>query len=357
MKVFFEPGRTTGIYGPSGSGKSTLLNFIAGFSKPNIASSIICDGDEWLSRQGRSLPVYNRPIAYVTQQPCLFNHLNILGNLHYATKRVAKIRSKDHTHSLDLLCNTFKIEHLLKHMPEQLSGGERQRVAIVRALLSQPKLLLFDEPLSALDDSNRAEILGFLESLHNSSQTTCLYVTHSIEELMRIADDVMLINNGKAETIKKLEHVLTDLNLPLSHSQNTGVIIDGTIDNIDTQFGLAKICISENLFINASLEQVKVTLGSKVRLRIYAKDVSITLSKADDSSILNIIPAQIEYISHINDYQSIVKIRCGQKNHFQILLARVTNKSVHELNLKSGKNVYVQVKGIAVLSANSSFST
>lgn len=355
----------TAIFGPSASGKSTLLNIIAGFNLPNsspdntlkkstgnspdkpFAHSIIFNKQPWLINNSTE-PFVNRPIhkrrtAYVTQAACLFTHLTVQKNLEYAINR----RTKNNAINVDDICTRLEIHSLLHKLPEQLSGGEQQRVAIARALLSSPELILFDEPLSALDENHREQILHHLEQLHQAFEIPFLYVTHNLDELMRLADHVLLLNNGQLITSQPIGEILSDLTLPLSQQQNSGVIIECATEQFDNQYHLHKLNLGNGLHLWASGSNTNIKAQAKMRIRVYAKDVSITLQAATNSSILNILPATITAISEVKNGQAIVKLNCD--NH--LLLSRVTAKSIQQLGLIAGKSVFAQIKGIALLGA------
>ncbi len=347
----------TAIFGPSASGKSTLLNLIAGFNLPDKSSSsslnqshtntITFNGQPWLiSNSTQPLthqPIHKRRIAYVTQNACLFTHLTVQKNLDYAVNR----RVKNNGIDINDICHRLKIHPLLNRFPEQLSGGEQQRVVIARALLSSPELILFDEPLSALDEAHREEILHHLEQLHQVFKIPFLYVTHNLEELMRLADHVLLLNNGQLITSQPIGDILSDLTLPLSQQQNSGVIIECSAEQYDQQYQLHKLNLGNGLHLWASGSNANTKAQTKMRIRVYAKDVSITLQAATNSSILNILPATIIAISDVKNGQAIIKLNCD--NH--LLLSRVTAKSIQQLGLIVGKPVFAQIKGIALLGA------
>ena len=339
----------TAIFGPSASGKSTLLNLIAGFNLPDKlqTNSIVFNDQPWLiSNNTQPLihqPIHKRRIAYVTQNVCLFTHLTVQQNLDYAVNR----RIKNNGIDFNDICTRLKIHPLLNKLPEQLSGGEQQRIVIARALLSSPELILFDEPLSALDETHREELLHHLEQLHQAFKIPFLYVTHNIEELMRLADHVLLLNNGQLITSQPISDILSDLSLPLSQQQNSGVIIECSTSVFDNQYQLHKLSLSHDLHLWASGSNINTKTQANVRIRVYARDVSITLQAATHSSILNILPATIVEISEVKNGQAIVKLNCD--NH--LLLSRVTTKSIEQLGLTSGQSVFAQIKGIALLGA------
>jgi len=339
----------TAIFGPSASGKSTLLNIIAGFSTPHksLTNTVRFNDQSWLKNTSKEpfnhLPIHQRRIAYVTQKACLFSHLNVKKNLQYAIDR----RLVDSAIDFHDICTRLKIDSLLEKLPEQLSGGEQQRVVIARALLSAPQLILFDEPLSALDESHREDVLHHLEQLHQSFGIPFLYVTHNIEELMRLADHVLLLNNGQLVANRSIADTLSDFNLPLSQQQHSGVVLEGAIDQFDAQYQLLKFKLGNNHALWISDANANTRPQHNIRIRVYAKDVSITLQASTNTSILNIIPVVISEISEVTNGQAILKLNCD--NH--LLLSRITAKSIQQLGLTVGQSVFAQIKGIALLGA------
>ena len=339
----------TAIFGPSASGKSTLLNIIAGFSTPHksLTNTVSFNDQNWLKNTSKEpfnhLPIHQRRIAYVTQKACLFSHLNVKKNLQYAIDR----RLVDSAIDFHDICTRLKIDSLLDKLPEQLSGGEQQRVVIARALLSAPQLILFDEPLSALDESHREDVLHHLEQLHQSFGIPFLYVTHNIEELMRLADHVLLLNNGQLVANRSIADTLSDFNLPLSQQQHSGVVLEGAIDQFDAQYQLLKFKLGNNHALWISDANANTRPQHNIRIRVYAKDVSITLQASTNTSILNIIPVVISEISEVTNGQAILKLNCD--NH--LLLSRITAKSIQQLGLTVGQSVFAQIKGIALLGA------
>ncbi|MDA7687817.1 molybdenum ABC transporter ATP-binding protein [Pseudomonadales bacterium] len=351
----FDARRITAIYGPTGSGKSTLLNMIAGFSKPNRPSQITFNSNQWLKKSGKAVAVHKRKIAYVTQSSTLLPHLTVKDNFLYAIKRAHTKKERGAKNkrpfapqnTLESIGEQFNVSQLYSLFPEELSGGEQQRVAIGRALLSNPELILFDEPVSALDEESRESTLTALEKLHKLAQVPCLYVTHNIDELMRLADDVIPIANGHASQCMAVADALSNSAFSLSANHSTGVILEGRVAFIDNAHGLISAAVGTQPNIYCSAGSSNISQNQPIRLRIYAKDVSIALSKASDSSILNIIPATITKIACDEKNKTLITMQCFE----QTLLAAITRKSLQDLSLQEGQHVFAQIKGIAVLSA------
>ncbi|MDB2382644.1 MAG: molybdenum ABC transporter ATP-binding protein [Porticoccaceae bacterium] len=327
----------TAIFGASGSGKTTLLRAIAGLEAPENGYLKV-GGVVWQDTN-TFLPTHERKIGYVFQEPSLFQHLNVQDNINYGLAR----SKRDNTErSLDEAISLLGIEHLLKRMPWQLSGGEQQRVAIVRALVTDPSMLLLDEPLAALGDEQKAEILPYLESVYQQLDIPVLYVSHSRNEVARLADHILLLNKGTITAYGKVTDIFTSLDLPLAHQAHAETIIDTTVISYDAEFGLATLKFSGGQFVVASNPLESQT---NVRLQILARDVSVTLEHQKDTSILNIFPVTIDHLVKESSSQMTLRLLAGKTP----LLARVTCRSAQSLNLKIGDMVYAQVKTVALL--------
>jgi molybdate transport system ATP-binding protein len=327
----------TAIFGPSGSGKTTLLRAIAGLEHAD--NGYLKVGDALWQGNGVFLPTHQRKIGYVFQEPSLFSHLSVEGNLNYGLER-AKDESSAVVvqQTIDLL----GIEHLLKRMPWQLSGGEQQRVAIARALAANPSMLLLDEPLAALGDDQKAGILPYLESVYQQLDIPVLYVSHSRNEVARLADHMLLLDNGEIKASGKMTEIFTALDLPMAHQSRAESIIKASVSHYDEEFGIASVAFLGGQF---SVAAEPLIVGSKVRLQVLARDVSITLEPQKNTSILNIIPVTIDAIAKESKSQMTVRLIADET----VLLSRITCKSAYNLNLKEGDKVYAQVKTAALL--------
>jgi molybdate transport system ATP-binding protein len=327
----------TAIFGPSGSGKTTLLRAIAGLEHAD--NGYLKVGDALWQGNGVFLPTHQRKIGYVFQEPSLFSHLSVEANLNYGLER-AKDESSAVVvqQTIDLL----GIEHLLKRMPWQLSGGEQQRVAIARALAANPSMLLLDEPLAALGDDQKAGILPYLESVYQQLDIPVLYVSHSRNEVARLADHMLLLDNGEIKASGKMTEIFTALDLPMAHQSRAESIIKASVSHYDEEFGIASVVFLGGQF---SVAAEPLIVGSKVRLQVLARDVSITLEPQKNTSILNIIPVTIDAIAKESKSQMTVRLIADET----VLLSRITCKSAYNLNLKEGDKVYAQVKTAALL--------
>lgn len=325
------------LLGPSGSGKTTLLRAIAGLEY-HKGGYLKVDDMIWQDAK-HFIPPHKRALGYVFQESSLFAHLTVRRNLEYGIKRVPKIKRKvSLPHAIELL----EIGHLLERKPDKLSGGERQRVAIARALAVSPQLLLMDEPLAALEPERKNEILPYLESLHNELDIPVIYVSHSPDEVARLADHLILLEDGSIVAEGSIYEMFTRLDLSLAHSKDAEAIIEAVVAKHDTNYDLTYLDFSGGLI---TVVHQDLPINNLVRLRIAARDVSLTLKRQSDTSILNIFPAKVEEITTEGPAQMTVRLMVGKVS----MLARVTRKSATTLDLQPGKKVFAQVKSIALL--------
>ncbi|MDA7438552.1 molybdenum ABC transporter ATP-binding protein [Candidatus Pseudothioglobus singularis] len=327
----------TVVFGPSGSGKTTLLRAIAGLEKSDdgflkIGDSVWQKGEDFLA-------THKRQIGYVFQDAALFDHLDVKGNLNFVIKRALGLKED----FIESIHNLLEIKTLLNRKTMQLSGGERQRVAIARALLTNPKILLLDEPLSALDLKRKNEILPYLDSIHNDLEIPILYVTHSQDEMSRLADHLLLIEDGNIVGSGPVNDMLTRFDMPLSHGGDAVSIIEAEVLKRDSEFNLMHLDFLGGQFI---VPDNSFPVQTKVRIRVVARDVSLTKSKQVDTSILNIFPAMVQEIVNEGEAQVMVRLQIKET----ILLACITRKSSYKLRLEKGSEVFVQVKSVAILS-------
>ena len=327
----------TVVFGPSGSGKTTLLRAIAGLEKSD--KGFLKIGDSVWQKGENFLPTHKRQIGYVFQDAALFDHLDVKGNLNFVIKRAIGLKED----FIESIHNLLEIKTLLNRKTTQLSGGERQRVAIARALLTNPRILLLDEPLSALDLKRKNEILPYLDSIHNDLEIPILYVTHSQDEMSRLADHLLLIEDGNIIGSGPVNDMLTRFDMPLSHGGDAVSIIEAEVLKRDSEFNLMHLDFLGGQFI---VPDNGFPVQTKVRIRVVAGDVSLTKSKQVDTSILNIFPAMVQEI--VNEGKAQVMVRLQIKD--TILLACITRKSSYKLRLEKGSEVFVQVKSVAILS-------
>ncbi|MCD1634163.1 molybdenum ABC transporter ATP-binding protein [Martelella mediterranea] len=333
----FPKSGVTALFGPSGCGKTSLLRCFAGLEHlPDGEFSI--DGEVW--QDGSHFrPPHRREVGYVFQQANLFPHLTVSANLRYGEKRA----KRDGKARFEELVELLGLSSLLERMPARLSGGERQRVAIARALLSQPKLLLMDEPMSALDIHARQEIFPYLQNLRQSLSIPVLYVTHAPDEVARLADHLAVMRDGRVIAAGLTAETLARLDLPMAHERRAGIAIDARIADIDLRWQLALAKFEGGaLWIAHTGRQV----GEPVRLMIHARDVSIALTENLNVSIINRVPAIVREIAR-GDHPSvmIVHLEIGSR----LIMARVTARSANLLSLQPGMAVYAQIKSVAII--------
>jgi len=328
----------TAIFGPSGSGKTTLLRAIAGLER--IPGAYIRFRKDLWQNEDTFIPVHKRNVGVVFQVPSLFRHLDVRGNIEYGYKRVTK---KHQRVSLNEAIELLEIDHLLDRNPVELSGGEQQRVAIARTLAASPDLLLMDEPLSSLDNKLKLTILPYLEKLQRTLEIPIIYVSHSTDEVARLAKQLVILKNGEILGHGRIEDMLTRLDLPLSHRSDAEALLSATVIDTDTDFGLTRLDVDGNV---VTVTGTNLTENDLVKLRIAAHDVSLTLDKQSGTSIQNILPVTVTQIEEENSAQTLVKLSLG--SHF--LLARITRRAVQDLDITLGKNLYAQIKSVAVLS-------
>lgn len=340
MQVEFDiPARgVLGIFGRSGSGKTTLLRCIAGLEN-DVQGEITLNQQHWL-RANRSTPTHQRNLGYVFQDSRLFPHKTVAQNLDYGVRRQATQRNSNainHDHVLELLA----IGHLLQRKPHQLSGGEKQRVAMARALLKNPDILLMDEPLASLDDARKQEILPYLEKLHDEINIPMLYVSHSLREVSLLCDNMLVMEQGRVVFAGATHDALVDMASPLAHSRNSAALLEGVIVERSAEYKLGTI---QTKWGNRLLIQGSFSAHQKTRLRIKANDVSLCLARPMDTSILNILEGVVtESIAEV-DGTMLLKIDCSG----DLLLARVSGLSFNTLKLHIGVRVFVQIKSVAI---------
>ncbi|HHI92606.1 MAG TPA: molybdenum ABC transporter ATP-binding protein [Gammaproteobacteria bacterium] len=335
----------TALFGPSGCGKTTLLRTIAGLEKEARGRFVI--GDTVWQDEARCLPTYQRELGYVFQEASLFEHLSVRQNLEYGFKRLPK---KKQRFDLDQAVTLLDLTALLPRQPARLSGGERQRVAIARALLSNPQLLLMDEPLAALDQQRKQEILPFFARLHSELDIPILYVSHATDEVARLADYLLLLNDGRVQASGPIADMLTRADLPLAHDHDAAAIIDATVSGHETQFSLARLTFPGGQFsVPYAGRSNGLPVGQRVRLRVLARDVSLTLEQQTGTSILNIVPVTVTALDEENTPQSRAQLLAQLDANGVPLLARITRKSAVALALEPGKPVFAQIKAIALL--------
>ena len=328
----------TAVFGPSGCGKTTLLRAIAGLDR-HQDGELRAGEMTWQSR-GLFVPTHERPLGFVFQEASLFAHLTVRRNLEYGWKRVPAAERKL---SLQRIIDLLDITSLLQRRPGTLSGGERQRVAIARALAVSPRLLLMDEPLVSLDTSRKQEILPYIEMLHQELNIPLIYVSHSTDEVARLAHHLVLMDSGRTVATGDVHDLFTRLDLPLAQEAEASAIIEANVSGHDELYHLTHLAFGGGSF---TVPREMKNVGDPVRLRLAARDVSLTLEHQSGTSILNIFPATVEALSDYGTAQVTVRLLSAGVP----LLARVTRKSADTLALQPGGMVYAQAKSVALLS-------
>lgn len=337
--AFESKGPITAIFGASGSGKTTLVNIIAGLVKPQqariaVEGSVLTD-----TAQSIAVPPHRRRIGYVFQDARLFPHLSVAGNLGFGewfTPRTERYAGR--AQILDLL----GIGHLLARKPRDLSGGEKQRVAIGRALLASPRLLLMDEPLASLDQKRKDEIMPYLERLRDEIRIPIVYVSHSVAEVMRLASDIAVLSEGRLSAFGPAAEIAQRLDLiPAEEREEGGAIIDMQVDAYDAAFGMTRLSSAAGEvhvpgFIGVS--------GTHARLRIRARDVMLATSEPRNISALNILRGRVTAIGEAGPSAVNVTVDCGGSP----VVARITRQSAAALGLAVGTPVYAVVKAVSV---------
>ncbi|MCL4105180.1 UNVERIFIED_CONTAM: hypothetical protein GTU68_018887 [Idotea baltica] len=336
--AFQAPSGITAIYGPSGSGKSTIVKSLAGLLRPekgriSLGDRVLFDTDRKLS-----LPMSKRRIGVVFQEGRLFPHMGVEQNLTYGQKHKTGARSADLRQIIDLL----GIDHLLARRPATLSGGEAQRVAIGRALLSAPDLLLMDEPLASLDAGRKAEILPYLERLRNTIGLPIVYISHSLEEVARLSTTLILLEDGKVVRAGSTKELLGDPELVsyLGEDQ-AGGFIEGIVVGKNQDDGLVTLKTGGG---SLYVPNVMAQPGTTLRVRISMHNVTLFTEDVPRSSALNMLQGQVEHIGPLSDHEMIVVLGIGSDR----LLAKVTQRAVQSLNLGQGSRCHAIVGSVKV---------
>lgn len=337
------PGRgVTALYGHSGSGKTTCLRCIAGLEK-SANALIRINGETWQdTAEGVFVPVHKRALGYVFQEASLFAHLTVRANLEFGLKRIKASESRV---QLTQAAALLGIDHLLDRRPDTLSGGERQRVGIARALLTSPRLLLLDEPLAALDAQRKSEILPYLERLHDELDIPMIYVSHSQDEVARLADHLVLLSNGKALASGPIGETLARLDLPLAMGDDAGVVIQGSVVAYDARYHLVTVRLPHSE-LSIRVAHSALEAGKPLRFKVQARDVSLSVQPDAQSSILNRLPVTvISEVAADNAAHVLVRLDAGGT----ALLARITRYSRDQLGLAPGQQLWAQIKSVALL--------
>lgn len=329
----------TALFGPSGSGKTSIINMVAGLTHPDSGKIELLGRPLVNTGQGIVLPMEKRRIGYVFQDGRLFPHLTVEKNLRYGMDLTP---ADQRSIRFDDVVEVLGIGHLLGRRPAKLSGGEKQRVAIGRALLTSPHLLLMDEPLAALDSNRKDEVLPFIARLPREFQIPILYVTHSMDEILRLADQLVLMEQGRSAAVGSVEDLLSRPDLVhLTGRHDPGAVLNGVVVAHDTRYDLTTLEASVGPVVVSSL---KVSVGAHVRLRVLARDVSLAAEKPIGLSLQNVYRGRVTQIEKIENSCAMVYLDCQGS----LLLSCVTLRAVAELGIEPGRTVYAMVKGVSV---------
>jgi len=334
------------LFGRSGTGKTSLVNAIAGLIRPDRGRIAIDDEILFSSDQRIDLPVRKRRVGYVFQEGRLFPHFSVRGNLGYGLPRLRKPAKGGI--EFDAVVALLGIDKLLDRRPGDLSGGEKQRIAIGRALLTQPRLLLMDEPLASLDEALKAEIMPFIERLHDQLRIPIIYVSHDMDENMRLADTLVLMEGGRVAAVGPIEELTSRTDLrALTGRYDAGAVVRATVAGHDLSFGLSELAFPGGRLRVAHL---RLPLGTPVRARISANDVALATARPSQISIRNVLPARVIETNPDQENANVVDVRLqiGTPEKGVILWSRITRRASLELELAVGKPVFALVKAVAL---------
>ena len=327
------------LFGRSGCGKSTTIDLIAGLLKPDEGHVRLGEATLLDTRAGAQVPAEKRRIGYVFQDSRLFPHFSVAGNLRYGLKRA---RDADERISFDEVVALLGLQALLARRPHQLSGGERQRVALGRALLSQPRLLLLDEPLASLDSARREEVLPYFEALRDRLSIPMVYVSHQYDEVLRLATHVVLLDAGKvvAQGSPSEVSLLPELRAIVG-PEAVGAVLDGTIDSVDETRRLAELRLGKGR-LHISARDVRV--GATIRVQLLARDVILATERPHALSVRNAVEGVIDDITADDEDAQLVRVDIGGA----FVLSRITTAAVDALGLRRGSAVWVLIKAVSM---------
>ncbi len=339
LKFACETTGIVAIFGRSGAGKTSLVNMLAGLLRPARGRIAVNGGVVFDSSQGIDLPPERRRLGYVFQEGRLFPHLSVRRNLTYG---YARAPAAERHIGFDQVVDLLGLEALLGRRPGDLSGGEKQRVALGRALLANPRLLLMDEPLAALDQPRKEEVLPFIERLRDTLAIPIVYVTHSMPEIVRLADSLVLVSDGRVEAQGSLEDLTSRLDLrPLTGRYEAGAVVRARVARHDESFGLSELSFGDAVL---RVPRVEAAVGTELRLRVRARDVALAREAPRDVSILNILPCRVRDIGTEEGAQVDLRLDAGGAP----LWARITRRSLAELGLTPGARVFALIKAVAI---------
>jgi molybdate transport system ATP-binding protein len=336
--AFESEGGLTALFGRSGAGKTSLINAIAGLYRPDTGRITADDAVLTDTASGIFVPAHRRRVGYVFQEGRLFPHLNVRQNLVYGRWFAPKTAGGA---DLDQIVELLGIGNLLARRPANLSGGEKQRVAIGRALLARPRLLVMDEPLASLDEGRRAEIFPYIERLRDEMYVPIVYVSHSIAEVARLATTLVVLSEGQVAAIGPTAEIMGRIDLfPLTGRAEAGAILSTRVSAHDDEFGLT---VLKSAAGELRVPHLDLPVGAALRVRIRARDVMIALAPPNGLSALNVLPGTVAEIGAGDGPIVQLRLDCAG----EALVARLTRRSVETLGLVPGKPVHAVIKSIA----------
>jgi molybdate transport system ATP-binding protein len=328
----------TALFGRSGAGKSTIVKAVAGLIRPDAGSIRAGATTFFDAERGIDLPSQRREVGVVFQDGRLFPHMTVRRNLMYGFER----KRGEKRVTLEAVTGVLGISSMLERRPVSLSGGERQRVAVGRALLSQPRLLLMDEPLASLDEARKAELLPYFEKLNTEFRIPILYVSHAIDEVMRLASDIVLLDQGQVVAAGSLAEVTSRIDLPpAAESFGSGAILECTVESHDASRGLTTLATALGPVKLALIERA---LGSRLSIRVAARDVALASERPANISVQNIFDGSVAELRALPNH--IVRLKIAVRGGF--LLSEITADAMARLNLKPGLRVVALVKSVAI---------
>lgn len=334
---FRSEGGVVGLFGPSGSGKTTVIRAISGLLHPDDGRIVLGRRVLFDRRAGVVIPPHKRRVGYVFQEPRLFPHLTVERNLRYGQPVPAPVGP---------VAELLGLTHLLARAPRDLSGGEAQRVAIGRALLSAPEVLLMDEPLAALDPARKEEILPYLAAIRDQARIPIFYVSHALEEVAQLASDLVVIRNGGVSRAGPIGEVLADPDaVPDIGLRDAGALLQGVLEELDAGDGLSRVRVGAHGLLLPAIHRPR---GARVQIRILATDVILARQKPHEISALNILPVEVTQIFDGSGPGVAVALRSGEDR----LIARITRRSARLLQLSTGAQVFAVIKSISVAPGN-----
>ncbi|HYM31625.1 MAG TPA: molybdenum ABC transporter ATP-binding protein [Candidatus Cybelea sp.] len=340
LNVAFQSGPgVTALFGRSGAGKTSLINIIAGLVRPD-RGKVVADGVTLVDTvRGIFVPKHRRRVGYVFQEGRLFPHLTVRQNLLFGRWFSP---GGDRREPLETVTALLGLERLLARRPGALSGGEKQRVSIGRALLANPRLLLMDEPLASLDASRKDEILPYIERLRDETRIPIIYVSHSVAEVARLADAMVLLADGRVDAVGPVAEVMARLDLyPKTGRFEAGAIIEARVAGHDERFGLTLLGTPGGTI---SVPKVDLAPGTMARIRIRARDVIVAVEPPRGLSALNVLAGKVAEVGPGTGSARTIRIQIGESS----LLARITERSLIELGLSPGRAVFAIVKSVAI---------